>query len=206
MLNMRALLVATLCFGAALSFAAESADELVQRAVEAAGGKDKLPTLFRIKEVFHFGDKPEPPEGKKRSTRVSVLEAPKYWWIGGKDRDGEPAKFDVWAWTLVALLDEGTKKEVITDVTENERPAFGLRLTGAIDPQMDIYFDRQTGALVRMDWRGDIYRYTEIREQAGFKYPAKCIIYKAAGGKPWFYHEITELEHLTELPAGIKRE
>lgn len=40
------------------------------------GGKDKLLKIFRIGETFHFGDNPEPPDGKKRSSRISVFELP----------------------------------------------------------------------------------------------------------------------------------
>lgn len=205
-MNRLLLLLSAACFLSSAVHADQPPEKLVEQVVAAAGGKEKLLTLFRIQEIFHFGDKPEPPEGKKRSTRVSVMEPPKYWWVGKKDRDGEPAKFDVWGWTLGALLDSQTKLAVIPDVTEAERPAFGLRLTGTITPEMDLYFDRETNALVRMDWRGDIYRYSEMREHDGFRYPAKCVIYKAANGKPWFFHEITALERLAELPEGIKRE
>lgn len=202
----------TLCLGYAGTVLAETPAPatdpapLVEKAITAAGGRDKLLQLFRIREVFHFGDAPEPAAGKKRSTRESVLEAPKYWWLGGKDRTDEPAKFDVWGWTLGALADGKTKVEVVPDVTEDgNRPAFGLRVSGTVQPAMELYFDRETSLLIRMDWRGDIYRYSEVKEHDGVKYPSKCIIYKKTGNKPWFYHEITELERLKALPPGLSR-
>ncbi len=186
---------------------AQTADPkpLVAKAVAAAGGADKLLKLFRMKELFHFGDKPEPAEGKKRSTRESVCEAPKYWWVGKADRTDEPAKFDVWAWTLGPLMDPQSKIETVPDVTENGKPASGLRVSGTVTPAMELYFDKETHLLVRMDWRTDIYRFSDWREHDGVKYPAKSIIYKKAGNKPWFYHEITEIERLKELPAGLTR-
>lgn len=179
---------------------------LIEKAVAAIGGKDKLLTLFRIKESFHFGDTPEPAAGKKKSTRESVLEPPKFWWVGKKDRTGEPAKFDVWGWTLGALVDEQSKVEAIADVTEEGTAAHGLRVSGTVTPPMDLYFDTETSLLLRFDWRGDIYRLSDWKECDGAKYPGKCVIYKKASGKPWFYHEITEIERLKELPAGLKRE
>lgn len=178
---------------------------LIDKAITAVGGKDKLLTLFRVKELFHFGDKPEPAEGKKRSTRESVIEPPKYWWIGTKERAEEPAKYDVWAWTLGVLTDAQSKVEVIPDMTDEGRAAYGLRVSGTVTPAMDLYFDKETSLLCRLDWRGDFYRFSEWKEHDGVKYASRTIIFKKSGGKPWFYHEVTGLERLKELPAKLKR-
>lgn len=178
---------------------------LIDKAITAVGGKDKLLTLFRVKELFHFGDKPEPAEGKKRSTRESVIEPPKYWWIGTKERAEEPAKYDVWAWTLGVLTDAQSMVEVIPDMTDEGKAAYGLQVSGTVTPAMDLYFDKETSLLCRIDWRGDFYRFSEWKEHDGVKYASRTIIFKKAGGKPWFYHEVTGLERLKELPAKLKR-
>jgi hypothetical protein len=91
---------------------------LVEKALTAVGGKDKLLHTFRIKEIFHFGSTPEPAEGKKRSTRESILSQPDKWWINKKERGSEPAKDDVRAWSLDLLVDPKSKIEVIPDLTE----------------------------------------------------------------------------------------
>jgi hypothetical protein len=178
---------------------------LIDKAVTAAGGADKLLKLFRIKEQFHFGANPMPDEGKKSSMRESVLDAPKYWWVGKKDRTGEPAKFDVWGWALGAITDTASKIETVPDVSEGGKTAFGLRVSETIKPAMELYFDKETTLLIRMDWASDIYRFSDYKEHDGVKYPSKCIIFKKATGKPWFYHEILELERLKELPEGLSR-
>ncbi len=186
---------------------AEASDPkpIIEKVVNAIGGKAKLLKLFRIQETFHFGSTPEPEAGKKRSTRVSVLEVPDSWWIGKKERADEPAKYDVWAWTLGVLVDPKSKIETISDMADEGREMFGLRVSGTIDPAMDLYFDKGTHLLLRLDWRGDFYRFSDWKEHDGVKYASKTVIYKKAGGKPWFFHEVTGVERLKELPAGLIR-
>ena len=68
---------------------------------------------------------------------------------------------------------------------------------------MDVYFDKTNLQLVRIDWRKDINRFSDWREHDGAKYPAKCIGYRKATGKPWFVSEITELRRLKEIPGDL---
>jgi len=178
---------------------------LVEKALTAVGGKDKLLKTFRMKETFHFGDKPEPAEGKKRSTRESVLDVPGFWWIGTKERAVEPAKDDVWAWTLGILVDEKSKIETIADLTDEGKACFGLQVSGSVTPAMSFYFDKETSLLKRLDWRGDLYRFSDWKEHDGVKYASKTIILKTKDNKPWFFHEVTEVERLKALPDGLKR-
>lgn len=185
---------------------AQSADPkpLVEKAVIAVGGKDKLVRIFRMKEEFHSGDTPEP-KGGKETPRESICEAPDHWWLGKKERGEEPAKFDVWGWTLGAITDAKSKIEALPDVADEGKPLFGLRVSDTVKPAMDLYFDKETNLLVRIDWRADTYRFSEWKDCDGVKYPSRCIIHKKATGKPWFYHRILELERMTELPPDIKR-
>ncbi len=184
---------------------AQTADPkpLVEKALSAVGGKEKLLKIFRIKEIFHFGGTPEPVEGKKRSTRESILSQPDKWWINKKERGVEPAKDDVRAWSLDLLVDEKSKFESIPDLMDEGKNCAGLRVSGSVVPAMDFYFDKETALLQRLDWRGDFYRFSEWKEIDGLKYASKTIIYKVKGGKPWFFHEVTEIERLAKLPEGL---
>lgn len=202
---MKRLLFALILLGHGAEAAAEDAGAKVARVVQAAGGEDKLLKLFRMEEIFHFGDKPEPAEGKKRSTRESVLEMPGLWWLKGKERADEPAKFDVWAWTLGILVDPKAKVEDIPDKEDGGKALFGLRVSAVVDPAMDLYFDPATSLLTRLDWRGDIYRFSDWKEHDGAKYASRTVIFKAASGKPWFFHEVTAVERLKALPEGVVR-
>jgi hypothetical protein len=178
---------------------------LVEKALAAVGGKDKLLKTFRIKEIFHFGSTPEPAEGKKRSTRESILSQPDKWWINKKERGAEPAKDDVRAWSLDLLLDPKSKIEVIPDLTDEGKNCFVLQISGSVDPAMKFYFDKETSLLLRLDWRGDFYRFSEWKEHDGLRYAAKTIIFKVKDSKPWFFHEVTELERLAQLPVGLAK-
>lgn len=207
-INVARLAFAAFCLASVLAAGrAEAADaaEKVRKVVEAAGGAEKLLKRFRIEEVFHFGDTPEPPEGKKRTVRESVLEMPSFWWIKGKERADEPAKFDVWAWTLGILVDPKARVEVVPEKQDGGKALFGLRVSAVVEPAMDLYFDPETDLLTRLDWRGDIYRFSDWKEHDGAKYASRTVIYKAASGKPWFFHEVTAVERLRALPEGVVR-
>ncbi len=189
-----------------------SADEatperLVKQVITAAGGDDKLLKLFRTRETVNVSSDSE----KKAPERVSVYEPPKYWWTGKNERvkdekkPDEPAIFLVWAWTLGVLTDPESKLELIPEVLESDKAAVGLRVSGTVTPAMDLYFDKAENRLIRIDWRSDIHRFSDWKECDGAKYPAKCVGYKKATGKPWYFSEIIELERLKELPEGLKR-
>ncbi len=186
---------------------AQTADPkpLVDKVINAVGGKDKLLKIFRMKEIFHFGDQPESAAGKQRSTRESILEMPGLWWVNKKERALEPAKDDVWAWTLGVLVDDKSKIEVIPDITDEGKAAFGLRVSGSVTPAMDLYFDKETSLLCRIDWRADFYRFSGWKEHDGVKYASKTVIFKKKDNKPWFFHEVTEVERLQALPEGITK-
>jgi len=198
-------LLALLTASSAILNAEPSADAktLAAKAIEAAGGEAKLLRIFRMKERYNSG--PTAADPTKASVRESILEAPQYWWLNGKDRDGEPAKFDVWAWTLVALTDPKTVIESLPGVEENGKTTVALRLTGTIDPALDLHFDPATHRLVRMDWRNDIYRLSEWRELDGAGYHAKTVMHKRKSNEPWLFHEILEIERLTAAPADLPR-
>jgi hypothetical protein len=179
------------------------AKPVIEKAIAAIGGEEKIFRLFRIKERFNFGNVLA--EVDKASSRDSVMEPPLYWWVGGVDRTDEPAKFDLWGWTLGALVDPESIVEVIPEVIENEKPSPGLRVSGTIDPAMDLYFDPANHRLIRIDWRGDIYHFSEWKEYDGTGYHAKTVMFKINAKEPWLFHEILELERLSELPEGLDR-
>lgn len=186
---------------------AQTADPkpLIEKALLAVGGREKLLKIYRIQEVFHFGSNPEPDTGKKRSNRDSILSQPDRWWINKKERGPDPAKEDARAWSLDLLVDEKSRFEIIPDLTDEGRPCAGLRISGSVTPAMNLYFDRETMLLRRLDWRSDFYRFSEWKELDGLRYPSRTVIFKLKSGKAWFFHDINSLERLKELPAGLNQ-
>ncbi|MFM2093765.1 MAG: hypothetical protein RIS70_889, partial [Planctomycetota bacterium] len=159
--------------------------------------------LFRMKERYNSGAVAA--EAEKSTPRESVLEPPQYWWVDGQDRKQEPAKFAVWGWTLGVLLDPKTVLEAIPGVEERSRKTLGLRASGTVNPPMDLYFDSGTFRLVRLDWREDVYRYSDWREVDGTGYHGRTAIYKKGAVEPWFHHEVVSVERLPSLPEGLTR-
>ena len=187
--------------GIADELTASPEKELVSKIVAAAGGEEKLLKLFRMEERFNSGKERVSPG----TSRVSVVEPPKFWWIGKSERGNEPAKMTTWAWTLGVLNASESRIELIPDITEEDKELTGLRVTASVDPALDMYFDKTTHQLVRVDWRNDIYRFSEWKEYDGTRYPSKCAMFRRNSGEPWFFHEIVAIERLKELPEGLKR-
>lgn len=187
--------------GSADDASASGAKQLSQKVVEAAGGEDKLLKLFRMEERYNSGKERVAPG----TSRVSVVEPPSSWWIGTKERGTEPAKITTWAWTLGVLNDPKSKLELLPEITDTEKSLTGLRILESVDPAIDMYFDKSTYELVRVDWRNDIYRFSEWKEFDGTRYPAKCAMFRRNSGEPWFFHEIISIERLKELPEGLER-
>jgi hypothetical protein len=171
---------------------------LASKIITAAGGREKLLTTFRLAERFNAGAEKAAPE--KSQSRTSILQPPKVWTVGGKERGEEPAKFVVWAWTLGILSDPQTKLESKPGLAEDGKTTLALRASGSVNPAMDLHFDPQSLRLIRVDWRDDIYRFSEWREHDGTAFHAQTTIWKKTAGKPWFFHEVVSVERLAALP------
>jgi len=205
-----AVVVAALASAGLCSPGRASADEpaaatpgrvLAGKAVAAAGGADRRLTLFRMEERYNAGTERVLPG----TARVSVIEPPDSWWIGTGERGAEPAKTVAWAWTLGVLVDPRSQLAPIPDLTDDGKPLAGLRVTGSVEPALDMYFDQETHRLLRVDWRNDIYRFSDYRDLDGTAYPATCVMFRRSSGVPWFFHEILSIERLDSLPAGLTR-
>ncbi len=180
---------------------AQETAPLVDQALDAVGGKNKLLTAFRMTELYISGESAQPTGGQKLTPRTSMIEMPGRWEVGGKERGTEPGKDVVRAWSLDLLVDPKSKIKPIPDLTDENTVCAGLEISGSVTPSMKLYFDKQTHLLKRVDWRDDFYRFSDWRELDGLNYSARTSIFKLKTGKAWFHHEITGLERLKEVPG-----
>ncbi len=178
---------------------------LVRRATDAAGGADTLPRYLMFKDRVLIGET-DTGFGTKRENYV---DAPQHWWLKTPsrvtDRTDEPARYLVWAWTLRALTDGTSLVEPIPDIKDGEQELWGLRVSGTVDPAMDLYFSKTNNLLARIDWRRDIHRFSDWKTAAtGFKYPARVVGHRKDTGKIWYFDDVLELQPLEELPEEIR--
>ena len=172
---------------------------LVEAAVKAAGGKEKLLSTFRLKERIALGSDLE----AKGSERTSVLQFPGHWFLGKRNRvteDNEPAVKLAWVWTLRALLDPDAKLEGLP----GKDGLVGLRIRGSIEPPMDVWFDAQQKLLSAIEWRKDRHVFSEYKELDGLRYASRVVGHKA-DGKVWYHTRVLEFERLKEIPADLPR-
>jgi len=182
-----------------LAQAAADPSALVDSAVKAAGGKEKLLTSFRIKERLALSADLE----AKGTERVSVLQPPGHWYVGKKNRvteEKEPAVMLTWAWTLRALLDPASKLESLPPAGD----LVGVRIRGSIEPPMDVWFDGKERRLSAIDWRKDRHVFSEWKELDGLRYPSRVVGHKP-DGKVWYHTRIVELTRLEDLPPDLKK-
>tara|TARA_R110002096_G_scaffold318022_7_gene512414 strand:- start:2404 stop:3087 length:684 start_codon:yes stop_codon:yes gene_type:complete len=205
--------LATLALAAPLSFGQESeSPDLASKVLTAAGGKDKLFTQYRLTELLKVTRDQEKlfqPFDENRRPRISYIRAPHLWWLNKKgewtERGKEPAKWLAYGWTLAVLNDPEAKIQPLADLVdpETKMEMVGLRVTGPVEPAMDLYFDHKTMLLVRMDWDDEICRFSKPEQFDGFRLPTRCVGYRRKSGEPWYVSEIKNVERLTKIPEEV---
>jgi len=191
--------------------------QIAAKALAAAGGKEKAFIRYRFADRLRVTKDEEvlaDPKLDEKRPRVSVIDAPKLWWLKKKndwvERGKEPAKGLAYGWTLGVLADPEASFEALpaeaADEATPEAPAdtIGLRVTGAIEPAMDLYFDRDTMRLVRLEWAKQVCVFSEWKTFDGFRLPTRCVGLQRRSGQPWYVCEIVEVERLEEIPAEIR--
>ncbi len=177
----------------------EKVTAIVDKAVTAHGGADKLLRMFRWKEKYYFG------EGKDGTVRKAELRPPEVWWNGSKDiaagnADRSDKTYLVWTWTLAPLLEKDSKLALLPDLEVDGKPAAGIKLTREGRREISLYFDKGTGRLARIDWRTYHVTFENWKEHDGARYPAKAVV-RNKDGSIHLWTEFLELERLKEVPG-----
>ena len=191
-------LLAILLFIAAPAFAVGPADgpeKFAEEIVKRHGGADRLLKVFRMEETFSLNG------GKKTTDRTSFLQPPALWYLGQTERVSESGKGsvcqDVWMWTLGPLVDPKTKLAAAPDAVVAGRNAHALKVSGTIEPAIVAYFDAETYGLVRIDWKGQQFLFSEPKVFDGATVPTHCILY----GKDGKERIRTDIRAITRLAA-----
>jgi len=180
----------------------DAVKSVVEKAIKAAGGEDKLLRTFRWKESYFIGDV------KTGTPREAILQPPDKWYSNKKNiakgnDDRLEKTYLVWAWTLVPLTLKDSKLTLLPEIKVDDKPAVGLRLSRPEKPDISLYFDKESGQLARIDWRAYNIFFSDWKETDGFKYPSKAAV-KRKDGTLRLRTEFGELERLKALPEGLK--
>jgi hypothetical protein len=192
--------LALLLFMTAPVFASGPADDPAKFAAEIVkrhGGADRLLKTFSMAETYSTNG------GKKNSDRVSKLQPPHLWYLGQTERVSESGKGsvcqDVWMWTLGPLADPLTKLAAAPDAVVAGRNAYALKVSGTIEPAIVAYFDTETFGLVRIDWKGQQFLFSEPKVFDGATVPTHCVLY-GKDGKERIRTDIRAITRLATLP------
>jgi hypothetical protein len=185
------------------AFAFGQAEEPAKYAAEIVrrhGGPERLLKVFRMEETFSLNG------GKKNTDRTSFLQPPALWYVGQTERVSESGKGsvcqDIWMWTLAPLADPQTKLAAAPDAVVAGRQAHALKVSGTIEPAIVAYFDAETYGLVRIDWKGQQFVFSQPKDFDGTRVPTRCVLY-GKDGKERMRTDLRSITRLAQLPAGL---
>lgn len=176
-----------------------SAPALAQRIVASHGGAEKLLRVFTFSEIYHIGGR------EKGTDRTSTLSPPSLWYVGKTERVAEEGKsaacHEVWMWTLAPLVHAKTKLAVLPAAVIAGKDARGLNVSGSIEPAMKVFFDAPTDDLLKIEWRGEQFFFSEPVTVDGTRVPSKCILL-GKSGKERMRTELRDIKRLSALPTA----
>lgn len=187
--------------------------ERIERVMKAVGGPDMLLDVFRFRERILVTSKPAPPVTEsEKGNRTSVVKAGGGWWIGTKKRNKDKVRVLCWAWSLRILLDDKARIDALPDIVVENRPAFGLRVTEAVEEPIDLYFDNVSYRLCAIDYTNTRHIFSDWKKTDDDRvYPAHVAGFRFADRKAgtlkktqWYQTDILELAPLEQLPGELK--
>ncbi len=241
---------AVLAFGVVVGFAvparaddAGDARALVEKAVKAHGGREKLAKLtghtLQFKGTFHGMGQAIPMTGEIKTQGADrqrieveveaggqkfrvlvVLNGDKGWTRMGDqtmemDKDvlaeAREQAYAGWVATLEPLAGKQFTLATIGEVEIAKRPALGVKVTSKGRRDVDLYFDKATGLLVKTETRvkdeGSGQEVTEemfpgeYKEVDGTKQSMKFTVKR--DGKPYLDGEVTDYQLVEKMDASV---
>jgi outer membrane lipoprotein-sorting protein len=114
-----------------------------------------------------------------------------------------------WLTTLVPLKEKGFQLSAVGEIQVEGKPALGVRVRHAGYPQVNLFFDKKNGMLIKSEYRvgkettQDIY-FKDFKDADGVKYPSRIRIER--DGKRFIESHVTEMQLRTRLDEGLFRE
>lgn len=230
---------AALCCGASLAPAQDAARAVVERAIQAHGGMERLARnrsdRVRVRGALR-ADKSIVPftcdvlvqlpdqfksvwqmsADARTLTIVRILNGDKSFISVNGQQQNVPPELDAEmretlhldrAIRLVPLLnDPAYKLALLGDTKILDRVATGIRVTTSSSKELQLYFDRDTGLLIKTahNWKGPGGRavlqeefYSDYRNVGGYQRPVKTAIYR--DGKRIFQSELLEVNYYDRI-------
>jgi hypothetical protein len=241
---------AVLAFGVAVAVTAPAraddaadAQALVEKAIKAQGGRDKLDKfaghITKFKGSFHgmgqaipitgeistqgkdkFRMDAEVEAGGMKFQFVTVYSGDKGWTKMGdktldmdKDQLASAAEqtYAAWVESLTPLKDKQFTLSTTGETKVNDKPALGVKVTSKGHHDVDLYFDKETGLLVKRETQvkneGADQEVTEetfpseYKDVQGTKQAMKFTIKR--DGKLYVEGEATEMQLVEKLDANL---
>lgn len=108
---------------------------------------------------------------------------------------------------MVGLTKKGYELAPLGEAKVNDRPAVGVRVTRKNARDLNLYFDKETGLVVKVERRGvdpmsgqeftEERVITEYQEKDGMKYAKKVVIHR--DGKKYLEAEVLETKFLDKV-------
>lgn len=233
-------------FAAAVPARADDAADarvLVEKAVKAQGGQEKLEkftaTTTKFKGKFHGmgqaidmtgevitqgSDKVkvdvEVEAGGQKFRVVNVVAGDKGWTKLGDDvkeldkdelAEGRAQAYAGWVATLAPLTDKAFTLATVGEIKVDDKPALGVKVTRKGRRDVDLYFDKETGLLVKSETRvkdegsgqevSEETVMSDYKEVQGTKHAMKFVVKR--DGKLFMDGEATEVELAEKLDASV---
>jgi len=168
-----------------------------------------LPKKLKQTVIFQVDD--------QKITAVQVLNGSKAWAVAdgeNKDLEGEEFKalqddnYSNYVESLVPLLrDKDFTLSALAEAKVNGKPAAGVKVKAKDHKDIDLYFDKESGLLVRLTrntYNAETMKealfeviYSDFKDYSGVKQPAKARLSK--DGKKFADVELTDLQLLDKV-------
>src|SRR5262249_10371748 len=159
--------------------------------------------------------------GGMKLSFVRVTNGDKFWSKMGDNTTEVTAKEEIeevkenghagWVTDLVPLKDKGFERASLGEVIVGDKKAAGVRVSHKGHRDVDLYFDKATGLLVKSEYtvkddqsgrelRQETF-YSDHKEVSGLKVPMKVAIHR--DGKIYVDVEISEIELKDKLDDAV---